>query len=398
MQNKMLQSGRSMVEMLGTLAIIGVLSVGGIAGYSYGMDKYQANTIVNDVMLRAVELKAQLDTTEAPNLDSWPTTTAGKYAIGLETGGEYINGIQVSGVDKRLCEMLFDGMINNAIVKIGSTEYDSVADTADCSDTNTMVFYVDNGGSWIEETETDTQTDTETETTETEETDTQTETQTETKSETTETEETDTQTETETTTKGPCTSDSDCTDETYPFCSNGICVACTQDSHCPTEDKPYCANNTCVECISYDDCGTNQYCHYMAYDCNPRLGGYCKNLSFSNYTITYTDTSGKNKTETFHVSNTTMTWWDAVSACEAMGKSLIGVSDLATESGGGAWQGDYGIHTRTDLAEKLYSASGETTAWTKDVLNNTCLTCLVEMDRGYVGHNHRSVPRSVICR
>ena len=28
------QSGRSMVEMLGVLAIIGVLSVGGIAGYS----------------------------------------------------------------------------------------------------------------------------------------------------------------------------------------------------------------------------------------------------------------------------------------------------------------------------------------------------------------------------
>ena len=28
------QSGRSMVEMLGVLAIIGVLSVGGISGYS----------------------------------------------------------------------------------------------------------------------------------------------------------------------------------------------------------------------------------------------------------------------------------------------------------------------------------------------------------------------------
>ena len=36
------QSGRSMVEMLETLAIIGVLSIGGIAGYSYGMDKYRA--------------------------------------------------------------------------------------------------------------------------------------------------------------------------------------------------------------------------------------------------------------------------------------------------------------------------------------------------------------------
>ena len=31
---KINESGRSMIEMLGVLAIIGVLSVGGIAGYS----------------------------------------------------------------------------------------------------------------------------------------------------------------------------------------------------------------------------------------------------------------------------------------------------------------------------------------------------------------------------
>ena len=48
------QSGRSMVEMLGTLAIIGILSVGGIAGYSYGMDKYRANQTINDIMLMGV--------------------------------------------------------------------------------------------------------------------------------------------------------------------------------------------------------------------------------------------------------------------------------------------------------------------------------------------------------
>ena len=37
------ESGRSMVEMLGVLAIIGVLSVGGIAGYTTAMNKYRAN-------------------------------------------------------------------------------------------------------------------------------------------------------------------------------------------------------------------------------------------------------------------------------------------------------------------------------------------------------------------
>ena len=39
------QSGRSMVEMLGVLAIIGVLSVGGIAGYSKAMTKFKINKI-----------------------------------------------------------------------------------------------------------------------------------------------------------------------------------------------------------------------------------------------------------------------------------------------------------------------------------------------------------------
>ncbi len=39
-------SGRSMIEMLGVLAIIGVLSVGGIAGYSKAMQKYKMNQTI----------------------------------------------------------------------------------------------------------------------------------------------------------------------------------------------------------------------------------------------------------------------------------------------------------------------------------------------------------------
>ena len=38
--------GRSMIEMLGVLAIIAVLSVGGIAGYSKAMEKYKLNRTV----------------------------------------------------------------------------------------------------------------------------------------------------------------------------------------------------------------------------------------------------------------------------------------------------------------------------------------------------------------
>ncbi|MCI7421285.1 MAG: type II secretion system GspH family protein [Alphaproteobacteria bacterium] len=42
------QSGRSMIEMLGVLAIIGVLSVGGIAGYSKAMEKFKINKAIEE--------------------------------------------------------------------------------------------------------------------------------------------------------------------------------------------------------------------------------------------------------------------------------------------------------------------------------------------------------------
>ena len=47
------QYGRSMIEMLGVLAIIGVLSVGGIAGYSKAMQKYRINKTIEQITLIA---------------------------------------------------------------------------------------------------------------------------------------------------------------------------------------------------------------------------------------------------------------------------------------------------------------------------------------------------------
>ena len=168
-----MECGRSMVEMLGTLAIIGVLSIGGIAGYSYGMDKYRANTIINDIMLRATDILAKDAIPLEENLPGWPTTTAGKYAIGLEEG---TTGIQVSGLPKRLCEMLAEGMENAAEIKIGAT-YVSESETVDCGDINTMTFYVD-AEEEIIETEIETETPATEETTTTEATATPIETTT----------------------------------------------------------------------------------------------------------------------------------------------------------------------------------------------------------------------------
>ena len=54
---KKLEAGRSMIEMLGVLAIIGVLSVGGIAGYSKAMNKFKTNKIADNVSMLVANIK-----------------------------------------------------------------------------------------------------------------------------------------------------------------------------------------------------------------------------------------------------------------------------------------------------------------------------------------------------
>ena len=66
------ESGRSMVEMLGVLAIIGVLSIGGIAGYSMAMNRYRANEILDAASKYAVMIYAGAQTYGA-------THTTGNY-------------------------------------------------------------------------------------------------------------------------------------------------------------------------------------------------------------------------------------------------------------------------------------------------------------------------------
>jgi Tfp pilus assembly protein PilE len=56
------ESGRSMVEMLGVLAIIGVLSVGGIAGYSKAMNKYKINKTTDQVSMLVANIRTLFST------------------------------------------------------------------------------------------------------------------------------------------------------------------------------------------------------------------------------------------------------------------------------------------------------------------------------------------------
>ena len=69
------ECGRSMIEMLGVLAIVGVLSVGGIAGYSKAMQQYKVNklkTQTEDLIFNIKDAYKNEKTYGQPNEDLLP--------------------------------------------------------------------------------------------------------------------------------------------------------------------------------------------------------------------------------------------------------------------------------------------------------------------------------------
>ena len=70
---KCCERGRSMIEMLGVLAIVGVLSVGGISGYTKAMSKYKLSTLtyqLHEIVLGVRTFYMQQDNFSNINVDS----------------------------------------------------------------------------------------------------------------------------------------------------------------------------------------------------------------------------------------------------------------------------------------------------------------------------------------
>ena len=67
----MSQAGRSMIEMLGVLAIVGVLSIGAIAGYSKAFYKFKINRTMEDLSSFVANVKEKFANVPSyTNLDS----------------------------------------------------------------------------------------------------------------------------------------------------------------------------------------------------------------------------------------------------------------------------------------------------------------------------------------
>lgn len=103
--------GRSMVETLGVLAIIGVLSIAAIAGYTMAMIFLRSNTIVNEVCKMAVIGKAEKINGGALNLtefrdDSGAISINGFWGVEAFDNGDGSFSLIVSNVEQKICQRI----------------------------------------------------------------------------------------------------------------------------------------------------------------------------------------------------------------------------------------------------------------------------------------------------
>ena len=121
------ESGRSMIEMLGVLAIIGVLSVGGIAGYSKAMNKFKTNKVADNVSMIVANIK-----TIYAQQNSYKDLTKG-YAVDLGTVPDELVASKTAGTDGAASTVTLTNAYNgsvdiNASNSVGAT---TTANTGD---------------------------------------------------------------------------------------------------------------------------------------------------------------------------------------------------------------------------------------------------------------------------
>ena len=138
----MAQSGRSMVEIIGVMAVMGVLIIGGIAGYKYAIDKAKANHIMKDVELAYVAVSASSDreniglTEYTDAVSGFPTFTERIMDEDFQTDIVLVKHVPESVCDKVL-EMAEP---TQWIVSSVETDTNYLYPLTECSDANVLVF------------------------------------------------------------------------------------------------------------------------------------------------------------------------------------------------------------------------------------------------------------------
>ena len=139
------ETGRSMVEMLGVLAVIGVLSIGGIAGYMIAMNRHHSNNVLEGVSARAVIISAQKMMGQpaahpadmAEEIDDYAVAVVEEPRVCAECFG-----IEVSGIPQGVCRYILNQKWTTPEgVYLNDDEYPT-EDGTNCDEADNVIEFV----------------------------------------------------------------------------------------------------------------------------------------------------------------------------------------------------------------------------------------------------------------
>jgi type II secretory pathway pseudopilin PulG len=281
------ESGRSMVEMLGVLAIIGVLSVGGISAYGVAMKKHKANELLHRASMLASTVSAQIMSGKDPTeLDTFADSNLGKFTLDYDSTKTTFD-LKISELDGSVCSQLKKGGM------VQKVECNETAKTA-------SITYYKNLAT------------------------------TEAEGEKSPTEESGVGGDTPLTT---------CPTGTSVDGEGGLAITVDDTScYCNEKDTVY-KEGSCTQktegCFSYRDCNKGEYCHLTGdsgcEELKDQEPGKCIPLSQCDYVVTYGDfwfgwcydDSDPRYDEPLGPD-----WWTAKDVCEVQGMRMARLSDF----------------------------------------------------------------------
>lgn len=241
------ENGRSMVEMLGVLAVIGVLSIGGIWGYTYAMNYYQADNIASEINLMRNDAKVKIGQGEKRLVmgsnhesENAASLSGGKGLLRFnrypveydclsgdikiddcrEADGYHFTLSDVSdGVCKTLATLL-NGMSEKRVVKVNDEAFEQGEQCSQEYNTVAVIFDADPDLKGFNDDD-----------------------------------------------FTPCDVDGDCDNG---YCEEGKCfIECEHNKDCGTDGTDgYCQKGLCVECLDNGNCG-EYVCNKATFTCEP---------------------------------------------------------------------------------------------------------------------------------
>ena len=371
------QKGRSMVEMLGVLAIVGVLSVGGISAYSKAVEKHKANEALHKASMMATTVSAFAMTNDGKLPTSITDFANSGYTTTLTDNGTQFN-LKLSGIGFDVCTQMKNakgGMVRDV--------------RCDESGDATITYYK-NLATNDEEGK-----------------------------------------------NSPTGPDPACVGVTCPDgstcsrgqcqCSNGLFVCgtqcCAEGTYCTGPDTGV-SSYTCAEptgeCTKNSDCkdaegnvDTSKYCKLSADDCSSLTGGTCT----AKETLTPYTLNLPGGDLTLYKGSVHINWWSASNLCQAYGKQMVTMADLGVSDNGQNYcyfdsairvddgrdetyqcncTGDSGCTTTTTELYKLGTSGILCLA--DNSKSNSCGARIVHLTRGSVSGNRRNSRDFALCR